>query len=839
MKVKSLGLRIKLHGLLIGTALSSAIIAPSAVAQTAATASGAEEISLDEIIVTGRKKAESLQDVPITVTSVGAAALSTYQVDQAEDIVSRIPSLNIQVGGSGSGGQISLRGLGSSGIASALDSAVAFDFDGVQVSTMRILQAGFVDVEQIDVLKGPQSLYFGKSASAGVLSIRSANPTKVLSGRIKASYEIEEKGYTVDAFISGPISDTLGFRLAGMYNKIDELLINYAPNVANPNRGEENIILRGTLQWEPTDVFNANLKINYQRNRGDGAHRNVEMFCGANGRADNIFLLGGALQIPAGYDCNLTDQRYFFPDEAPQLAAARPAPFDKFSNVPFNKTDIWMGRLLANLKINDHLTLTSTTGYLNLDNISLESYSYGGVFPANRGPLAPVPVFVPLNPTNAPRTAGTGAGLIANKLQQFSQEVRLASSNDGPFNFMVGGFYEYRKIVFDGPQLAANLSLAFVPHTGGIPGGRFTSDWLKLTTTKAESLSFFASGSYDITEELELAGGVRWTQDSKKSSFDIRFMNPALLALPPLPARQVPAFVPTPFATGPIPFSEDNLSPEVTLRYKVTPDVTVYAAFKTGFKSGGIDTNTLPSYNLKDLSDANNFSPIIFKSEKSRGGEIGVKAELLNRTLRINPTIYYYDFTDLQVQNFDPRVTQYQTVNADKVTTKGFDVDFAWQPLQALTLSGTVAYLNSKYTGDYFADGRNTATGAGVGLNLKGRVTPRAPKWSGNLAADVKLPITDSLNVGFNANARYSGGYFANDNRFDDPFQKSYWTLDTAVSISGNDDRWKLSVVAVNLTDKLYLLSAGGRPFAPPGGDDEAWDFNRGRQLYVEASFSF
>jgi iron complex outermembrane recepter protein len=830
MKSTTNGLKFGLRGFLVGTALSSAIVSPSAHAQTADAPPAADNTTvLETIFVTGRKKVETLQEVPITVTSVGAKTLETFQVDQVEDIANRMPALNIQVGGSGSGGQISLRGLGSSTIASALDSAVAFDFDGVQVSTMRILQAGFVDVEQIDLLKGPQSLYFGKSASAGVLSIRSANPTKEFSGRIKASYEFEEKGYTIDGFVSGPVSDTLGFRLAGQYNKIDEFLINYAPNVANPKRGEENLILRGTLQWEPTDIFNANLKVNYQRNRGDGALRNVEIFCGANGVADPIFLLSGGLQIPAGYDCNLSDQRYFFPDEAPQLSAARPAPFDKYSNVPFNKTDIWMGRLDFNLDINDNLTLSSTTGYLNLDNISLESYSYGGVFPANRGPLAPVPIFVPLNPTNAPRTAGTGAGLIANTLEQFSQELRLASNNDGPFNFMVGAFYEYRDITFDGPQLAANLSIAFVPHNGGIPGGRFTSDWLKLTTTKSESVSFFGSASYDITEQLELSGGVRWTKDSKISTFDIQFINPALIG----------PFVATPFFSGPVKFSDDNLSPEVTLRYKVNDDVSVYAAYKTGFKSGGIDTNTLPSFTLAQLKASGNYTPITFGSEKSKGGEIGVKAELLDRTLRINPTIYYYTFSDLQVQNFDPVALQFQTINADEVTTKGVDIDFAWQPVDVLTLSGTLAYLNSKFTGDYFADGRSISTGAGLGTNLRGRVTPRAPKWAGNIAADLRLPLSETLNFGLNGNARYSGGYFANDNRFNDPFQKSFVTLDGAISISGENDKWKLSLVGVNITDKLYLLTTGGRPFLSPRGDDEAWDYNRGRQVYVEASFIF
>src|SRR5690606_4192349 len=181
-----------------------------------------EDNSYNVITVTARKQQETLQEVPVTVSPIGSETLEQFQVGEIADVVSRVPSLNVAIGGSGSGGQISLRGVGSSNLSAAFDSAVAFDFDGVQVSTMRIVQAGFFDVEQIDVLKGPQSLFFGKSASAGVFSIRSANPTQDWEMGGKASYEFEEKGKVFGGYISGPISDTLGVRLAARYTDIDE-----------------------------------------------------------------------------------------------------------------------------------------------------------------------------------------------------------------------------------------------------------------------------------------------------------------------------------------------------------------------------------------------------------------------------------------------------------------------------------------------------------------------------------------------------------------------------------------------------------------------------------------
>jgi iron complex outermembrane receptor protein len=123
---------------------------------------------MEVVTVVARNYKESLQDVPVAVTTIGEDAMNAFRIDEATDLVSRIPALNVSVGGSGSGAQITLRGVGSSFISNAFDSAVALNYDGISVSTQRLLQSAFFDVEQIALLKGPQSLYFGKAASAGV-----------------------------------------------------------------------------------------------------------------------------------------------------------------------------------------------------------------------------------------------------------------------------------------------------------------------------------------------------------------------------------------------------------------------------------------------------------------------------------------------------------------------------------------------------------------------------------------------------------------------------------------------------------------------------------------------
>ena len=509
----------------------------TAMAQDATGGQGedAEDYGDRVILVQARKQTETLQEVPVTVTVIDSAQLEKYGVDQVADVVSRVPTLNVQVGGSGSGGQLSLRGVGSSNISASFDSAVAFDFDGVQVSTMRLVQAGFFDTQQIDVLKGPQSLFFGKSASAGVFAIRSANPTPTWEVGAKAAYEFEEKGYTVSGFVSGPISETLGIRVAAQFNDIEDYveLQEGTPTAHGDSRSTDNFVGRVTLAWDPSDTFTANLKAQYVKNTNDGAIQHSDIFCGANGVADPVFLFQGAVAIPAGNDCNAYDGKYFIPDSQPALGASPPTPTEAAgrNGVPFGETEVFFTRLRMDLDLSDSLTLTSVTGYLDMDSVDYDSYSYVGIGPAfsplldavvNPGIVAgggtPLTTqeffaanFPALAATNGAGTpGGAGSSDPINTLKQFSQEIRLSSDFDGPINFMVGAFYEDREFVFDTAQQAVNISLiAPDPVTG------FTYDWDKTHTTNTEAISLFGSLTIDLSDKWELSGGVRWTDEDK------------------------------------------------------------------------------------------------------------------------------------------------------------------------------------------------------------------------------------------------------------------------------------------------------------------------------------
>jgi iron complex outermembrane recepter protein len=804
-----------------------------------------------EITVVARKATETLQEVPVTVTAVTSDTLDTYGVNQVADVSSRIPTLNVQVGGSGSGGSIALRGVGSSAISASFDSAVAFDIDGIVVSSMRLVQAGFFDVKQIDVLKGPQSLYFGKSASAGVFSIHSADPTSSWEIGGKASYEFEERGWVAGGYISGPLSDSLGVRLAAQYNDVERYnQIQPGIPTVKPNRGLKDFVGRFTLNWEPSDRFKANLKLNYITNRNDGGIAFQDIHCGPNGRADEVVLLGGAVAIPSGANCNNKDKYLAVSDPSPTQTTQFPAGSAGVGRYPghaFGRTNIMFGRLNMDLDLSDTLTLSSVTGLLDFDAIDFDSYSAVGqavAFNPNGVPLAAIAPR--LAAANAPGTPmGMGSSDPRNKTKQFSQEVRLASDFDGMFNFMVGAFYESREIDFNTSQMGVNISIiALDPITGN------SYDWYKKHKTKTDAYSLFGSTTINLSEQLELTAGLRWTKERKVNTITVPYVHFFL--------SSGPAFIDSGFFSGPIPFKDSNLSPEVSLKYQVSDDINLYAAYKTGFKSGGIDNSALPSSNLLGLDNPATRDAVaaglIYKSETAKGGEVGAKMQFADRALTLNTSLFYYVFKDLQLQNFNAVTIQFVTFNASELTSKGADIDFRWRtPVEGLNFSGGLAYTDAKFTKDLISSITNQ--------NLRGRTASRAPKVAGNIAFDWSVPVGDSLAFGLNGNMAYSGSYWtANTSNFTnvtnptgDFKQSSYVTFDGSVSIGDPDKKWKLSLVGVNLTNKIYALTGGSRPFlAPPGGlgtpgsptfvpagDDLNLNYNRGRQLFVEASFKF
>ena len=405
---------------------------------------------------------------------------------------------------------------------------------------------------------------------------------------------------------------------------------------------------------------------------------------------------------------------------------------------------------------------------------------------------------------NRASTLGTGGNAPGTREQQdaFSVEFRAQTSLGGPVNFMVGGYYQHMTLGFEQYNIfpgGAENSAAPVAFA------RYLTLY-KLGHMKGDTYSGFGQILWDITPNLNLTGGVRYSQEKKNSSLNIPYVISTSLA----------SFAAKTLSQPNQTFT--NTSPEATLTWKPSSNITVYGSYRTGYKSGGFSI----SGTISPLSTSTDAT---YQPETVSGFEGGIKSTLFDNQLRVNFDGYWYNYKGLQVDYFDPTTIRYLTTNAAKARSRGLELETEFAPRSApgLTLRGSAAYTDAVYTQFPFApclggerpnEGCNlapNAAGAFTLQSLTGQRTPQAPKWTASLGTDYSTPVGNNLKIGLSANLRYSSRYktyaFAPDNasRF---FQKDFAAIDASFSIARSDDRWELALIGKNLTNHFIMTSA-------------------------------
>jgi len=721
---------------------------------------------LEEIIVTARQQSETLQDVPVTIAALTEADLDRYNITSLVDAAKMIPNMVIAQGGSGNGSSLRLRGIGSSSISAAFDHSVAINLDGVVVNRGRFIHNSYLDMRQLEVLKGPQSLYFGKSATAGVVSITTNDPGDEFELQLSGGIETEYDGTFYEMVISGPISDTFGARLAIGGSKNDELFENYSfandPNAslngASKYYGDESTNIRLTLVWEPTDNFKAKLKYNYSEfdNEGGGTAWSEE-FCPEGAHQRTVVL--GAVFFQGVDDCKINGNT----SKIGLNPALRPGlPFGYDDGQPGLEQETDFISLQMDWDINENHTLTSITGWVDLEHVELDDYSYG---------------------------AGVFGGLHNNLYNSLSQEFRVNSHYDGAINFQAGLFMQEIEQEFDAYQYAANIGLlALDPITGN------GYDYNKHHYLDTDVLSAFVALYWDINDRTELTVGARYTEEDKKGKIEIPYVHLFLQG----------TFSAPPVIDG-LDFEDDNISPEIAINYYLNDDVSVFAAYKEGFKSGGIDNSALPTATLSPPDG--DFGFLVYQSEEAEGFEIGMKGNFLGNSLRLNATMFTYEYTDLQVQLFDSTAIQFQTFNASALETEGLEFDLLWNTnVEGLTVRSAWAWTDTYYSKDFV-----NATGE----NLKGEDGAGSADITGYVGFTYDAELADNWRFNVSADARFTDDYAwsATLNPF---MQDSFWTSDAAINVYSDDGTHEFSLIVRNLTDEYYIIGGGAIPGRVP-----------------------
>ncbi|CAN5186358.1 TonB-dependent receptor [soil metagenome] len=774
---------------------------------------------LDEIVVTARRRDEAPISVPVSVTVLGSEQLRVLAVDSLQDLRAVTPGISVGEVAGGVGGTVSLRGIGTTaGSNPTFEQTVAVNVDGVALSRGGAVRVGQIDMEKIEVLRGPQALFFGKNSPAGVISITTADPTATLETEVRAGYEFNGQERQLEGVISGPITDTLGGRLVVYGSDIEgwrDNLAGDAAAAANAIRPgsvtgavdggpqQRFFFTRGTLKWQPTDRFDARLKLSYADNEGIGYNQAggfQRIYC-PNGTpqttAQATALNGGvanpALATALAADNCRADASYANGNINPAFLVGSPEGFTD----PDGAGDY--SQQLHSLELNYHasdwLKLTSVTGWAKNDDFRVDTYA--------------------ATPSDAV-AANDFSGRTG--YNQFTQEVRASSDLSGPINFLVGAFYEKSEL-----ETYTRAILAGSP--------------LFLHNIDGKTQSVFGQMLWDITDRLELAGGLRWSKESKDFAV----------------SREG---IPQPVSPGSADFK--NTSPEVTLTWRPTDHLTVYGAYKEGFKSGGFAaaTNTGAAF----------VTPLnaLYLPESAEGFEGGVKALLFDGALRVNTAAYNYDYTNLQVNSLDNSsgVPVIRVNNAGAATIKGFEGDFTFRPkgVRGLAIRGAANYNDATYTdflatcyiGQTIADGcnqlLNPVTGRYTGQQLAGRRLINAPKWTGSLGGTYTGPtFIEGVDWGMNIDALYKSEYNPHPELHPGAEQQAVTFLNAGVRVFSSDKRWEVALIGRNLTEEYRVDVASNVPqtgvaartgSALTGGlADLSGNVNRGREVMLQVTF--
>jgi iron complex outermembrane receptor protein len=760
--------------LLAATALAAG--ATGARAEETGGPAGAGE---SEIIITARKRSEDIAKTPVIASAVSAEAIRNLGLTNISEFSRVVPQLVIGESVSVSGGAISLWGITSGEANQFNDQAVLFSIDGTQISRPAVQRMALMDLAQVAVYKGPQVLYFGKNSYAGVIDIHTADPTPDFRVGASARYEFEGDEIQGQAYFSGPITETLGARLAIYGAKIRGYLTNVAP--ADPLIGPNDRSLpdnrelagRLTLVFTPNDSLNVRMKFGIQDMKGDGTTQGQQLtYC-----PYGVSQVGGAID-GQGAPC-VADKKLTRSNLGPNFHALDPV----YGDDPWAKLRQMVGSLTVNYE----------AGLLDLTSVS-SFYDSNSKFMDN------------LNNSTAP--AFIAANYQALDVFEFTQELRATTKLKGPINFTVGAYYQH-----------SDLNRRFKFARNAVAPVSLIDDeaW-----QKGNAMSVFGQAIWNISDQIELAAGGRYSDEEKTFRAAIR-------------GAPVQTMVPAGDWT--------NFSPEATLTWKPATTVTLFGSYKQGFLSGGFNAGS------GDLRTDRSYDEQLIK-----GGEIGAKLRLFDRTVALDVSGYHYKLTGLQVLT---QVGLEQFVeNAGKATVEGIDATLNWTtPIDGLSLDGNVGYnharydtfITSCYAGQTIAMGCNlqpNLNGVFTAQNIAGMPLQRAPDWnlSGGFSYDIALSERYSLKL--TGRGSYMSKYYADPSNNPHSLQDGYWLVDAGINLRDNAHGWSLAFIGKNLTDQLYyartrdnLLTGGGAGTNNGRLADIAGILSRGRELWLQLSF--
>lgn len=658
----------------------------------AADVGSAEELeqTVADIVVTATRQETRLQDTPLAISAYSAEQIERSGTRDLRDIVAFTPGLTIGTGEGQGAVPVSIRGIGQNDLGIGADAPVAIYLDGVYLARPYMNLFDLVDVERIEVLRGPQGTLYGRNATGGAINIITRPASDVLQAKATLRYGNYD-AWGAQALAIGPIASNLSGKLAVGASGHDGYT-----KLAGTNEDLDplkSFVARGALRWQPTN------ELDFQLN-ADGGYHDMPVVLHAN-TAANFDPMRIALDYP-----------------------------------PREDRDFW-GVSLSTSYTPADIELVSITGY-------------------REAKLA-----------NAIDTDSSPARFIHfgqfDATSQFSQELRVRSTGAGRLQWLAGLYYFQ--------ESADTFSPIYLDFTGllGLPSA--TNQRID-ASNRTEAFAVFGQTSFRISDTLNISGGLRFSDETKRFTFLQQFT----VDIPPL-------FNSYPQSTQKTTWS--NVTPRLSLDYAPKQQLLFYASYSEGFKSGG-------STSISLITEP---EPNVFEPETLQAFEAGAKSDWLDGRLRVNASAFHYDYENLQVRTAD--IFGFLVVrNAADATIDGVEMEVTALPTGQFEISAVAALLDARY--ERFIDPVSQADYSGDRLN-------RAPEVKFSLGAQNGFLISDLGELTLRGEYEYMSRFFHQPGEFRGFSRAPTNLFNARLGFTSLDRRWSLALFGKNLTDERYV----------------------------------
>ena len=762
-----------------------------------------QNLTLEEIIVTATKRAEGLQEVPIAISVMSGQEINAKGLTKMEDLSTYMP--NVHVAEASGGTNLFIRGIGS-GVNYGFEQSVGTFVDGVYFGRGRSARGKFLDLERVEVLKGPQSTLFGKNTIAGAINITTGQPTEELEGYISAGYTSELEAKTVTGVVSGPLSDSVRGRLA-IRSYEDKGYVENLAAVGVDGPQNESVYVRGTLAIDLSEDWTATVKAEH------GYHDVL-------GRQEVISEINPTIGPAVGL--------YASPFGSPNFEAGF-----GYTNYQQNIND---------LPLFDDTE--STIMQVNIDGavgeygikavIAYAEYEFTNSLDSDYGPL---------------RLINRGRN---EEHEQMSAEFILSSPSDNAFEYMAGAYYQTEDLSHDRYSLVVpsaaptlqngifgllntpNPALNGASFAQAVLGGNLSASAdngiLDGSATNnfeqdADSWSVFFEGTYNISDTFRITAGLRYSEDDKEmsKSAKVGYIDPtaptATLAPAQLSAVYSQALKLAKDHAYERERSEDHVTGHVNLQWDMSDATMVYLEVGNGYKAGGFDEDNGMGRELEtvdgvtdDLAD--------FEDETVETIEIGAKINLADGRGRLNIAAFSSTYEDVQVSTFDG-TAGFVVGNAAESEVQGIEADVLYRATEQITLNGAFAYMDAKYK-SYPGAGCNLAqviaNGGPTGCtqDLTGKQLQFAPEYTANVGITYATELSSGLSLTAGLDYNWTDDVIVAADMDENLIQDSYGKLNARISLASGD-QWQLSLIGKNLTSEDTFMWGNDMPLGSLG----------------------